>query len=97
MTNEQIDIISQLKRKVDLIIEMNQELKKENNELRVSNKDLNSKLTYQGEQLDELEQKYESLRMAKTIDGGNLDAHSTKIKINRMVREIDKCIALLNR
>ncbi len=97
MTNEQLEIINQLKRKVDLIIEMNQELREENQELRTTNKQLSSRLSYQSEQLDELEQKYDSLKMAKVIGSGGVDTHNTKIKINRMVREIDKCIALLNR
>lgn len=97
MTSEQQDIINQLKQKVDLIIEKNQELNEENTLLRASNKEMKSKLAFQGEQLDELEQRYESIRMAKTGDTGNVDKHNTKIQINRMVREIDKCIALLNR
>ena len=35
--------------------------------------------------------------MAKTIAASSEDAHDAKIKINRLVREIDKCISLLDR
>lgn len=40
---------------------------------------------------------YESLKMAKAIAASSGDAHDAKIKINKLVREIDKCISLLNR
>jgi len=31
------------------------------------------------------------------LAGNSEDSHQAKLKINRIVREIDKCIALLNR
>ncbi len=48
--------------------------------------------------LMELEQKYKVMKMAKTLEGGEVDNNKDlKLKINEMVREIDKCIALLNK
>ena len=35
--------------------------------------------------------------IAKALIGSEEDSHEAKQKINRIVREIDKCIALLNR
>jgi len=46
---------------------------------------------------DELVKKMEDLKFAKSLLGGDENSHEAKIKINRLVREIDKCIALLNR
>mgnify|MGYP000975913712 FL=1 len=42
--------------------------------------------------IDDLEKKYESLRLANTIVGSKEDKHATKLKINTLIREIDKCI-----
>jgi predicted nucleic acid-binding Zn-ribbon protein len=45
----------------------------------------------------ELKKENERLRLAKTIVGKVSDKAEMKYKVNEMVREIDKCIALLNR
>lgn len=45
----------------------------------------------------ELNEKYRVLKMAKSLEGASGENRDVKLKINEMVREIDKCIALLNR
>jgi len=48
--------------------------------------------------LADLERKHENLKIAKVLSSvPGEDVHETKIQVNRIVREIDKCIALLNR
>jgi len=44
-----------------------------------------------------IENKYESLKLAKIIAPSSTDSHDAKIKLNRIVREIDRCISLLNK
>jgi hypothetical protein len=48
-------------------------------------------------QNEELVKKQEDLKFAKSLLGADEDPHEAKVKINRIVREIDKCIALLNK
>ena len=36
------------------------------------------------------------LKVAKTIEGSNENTRETKLKINALIREIDKCIIQLN-
>ncbi|MCK4920897.1 MAG: hypothetical protein KAS71_07615 [Bacteroidales bacterium] len=45
----------------------------------------------------DLEQKYNNLKLAKVLTSETEESHDAKIKVNGIVREIDKCIALLNR
>ena len=46
---------------------------------------------------DELNAKYQNLRMAQSLSGAeSQDLRETKARFNKLVREIDKCIALLN-
>ena len=45
----------------------------------------------------ELKEHHDRLKFAKSLQASNQEAHDAKIKVNRIVREIDKCIALLNR
>lgn len=44
---------------------------------------------------EELEQNYARLKMAKYIDMADDDVRDMRGRINRMVRDIDKCIAML--
>jgi len=45
----------------------------------------------------ELEQKVNRLQLAEAFKASSLDTKEAKQKIGKLVREIDKCIALLNR
>jgi len=47
--------------------------------------------------ITDTELKFDNLKLAKVIASSDESTHDAKIKVNRIVREIDKCIALLNR
>ena len=96
MSVEQTEIIEGIRLKIQSVKSMLHQQKEENDQLKKQNEDL--QLTVQQKQslIDELEQKNQKLSLVKGImaDGENQDA---RLQINRIVREIDKCIALLNR
>lgn len=48
------------------------------------------------QQLGEITNKYENLKLAKGFETGFGDNRMVRQKINKLVREIDKCVALLN-
>ena len=56
---------------------------------------LNETVKDQKTKISQLEEKIKILKIAKTLESkeGNVEA---KLKINELVREIDKCIGLLN-
>jgi hypothetical protein len=37
------------------------------------------------------------VKLAKSIEGSGEDTSKLKLKINEVVREVDKCIAMLNK
>ena len=45
---------------------------------------------------DEIENKHQTLKIAKTIEGSKEDTRETKLKINALIREIDACIVQLS-
>jgi len=49
------------------------------------------------EKLKELEIKYERIKLSGALLGEGENAFEAKKKITELVREIDKCVALLNR
>ncbi len=46
--------------------------------------------------LEVVTKKYENLKLAKAMESGYGDNRAVRQKISRIVREIDKCVALLN-
>lgn len=98
MENSKEELVLTLKTRIQRIIELYENQKKINITLENSNKGLNEKLILLENKVRDIEEKYDNLRLAKAIatpdgEGG----HEARIKVNRIVREIDKCIALLNR
>lgn len=71
-------------------------LKEENKVLLQNNAELQVLLQEKEKQLQEQQKQFNLLKVAKTIEGSNENTRETKLKINALVREIDKCITLLN-
>lgn len=91
-------IVEGLGPKVEKLLHLHEQLKSDNNQLAQANADLQRQLEQRESELQQLEEKFNTLKMARAIQGdpggNNLDL---KLKINELVREIDKCIAQLNR
>jgi len=75
----------------------NYEFLKEENEILLQNVGkLQLQLTENRQIAEAQNKKYELLKIAKTIDGSNESTRETKLKINALIREIDKCIVQLS-
>jgi len=75
----------------------NYEFLKEENELLLQNVSRLQHQVQKSQQLMEGQKKeYDLLKIAKTIEGSNNSTRETKLKINALIREIDKCIVQLN-
>ena len=70
-------------------------LLKENLILLQSNTKLQQQLLEKEQFLANQKNEYEMLKIAKTIEGSSKDTKDTKLKINTLIREIDKCIVQL--
>ena len=90
--------------RIDIISEKLIKLKKEFGRLQKENGDLMLRIDGLENRLGDTLQKYKKLgedhqrlRMAKALVSTGGDKAEMKLRVNEMVREIDKCIALLNR
>lgn len=97
MTERETLLLREFKDKLDQMIGLHQKMKAESQLLKEEKKRLNEQLNLLTISNRDLAKKVEDLRFAKTLVGANEDSHEAKIKINRLVREIDKCISLLNK
>jgi hypothetical protein len=97
MTERETFLLREFKEKLDKLIELHLKVKNENVLLKeelLAMKEHTRLLTLQNE---ELVKKHENLKFAKSLVGTDEDSHNAKIKINKIVREIDQCIAMLNK
>ena len=86
-----------LNRKLDELLKRYIDLKTEAEELRKGNETLNNLLQNRNERIKELETKYDRVKLTEALLGEGENADEAKKKITELVREIDRCVALLNR
>jgi len=97
MSVNQVYIVDELKQKIQLLADRLEHQKKSNTSLSSDNKKLEDKLREQEKEINELKQKNNTLMLSKAFVTENGESQEAKLQINKIVREIDKCIALLNR
>jgi len=71
-------------------------LLKENELLLQNSSKLQHQLLENKQLLEQREEQFKLLKIAKTIEGSDNSTRDTKFKINALIREIDKCIVQLN-
>ncbi|MEC8603031.1 MAG: hypothetical protein VXY47_01650 [Bacteroidota bacterium] len=93
-----LDAIEEIKQKFNHILKNNNDLAQLNSSLKDELAKVKNSLASKESQLIELKEKYKILKMSKKLVGGEIgESKELKLKINEMVKEIDKCIALLNK
>lgn len=96
MTDEEKKLLSTFEARLRHLIYLHDELKRENNrliQLLEGQKEENAKIL---EEVNQLKTNYTNLKTATTISLNGSDVKETKLRLSKLVREVDKCIALLN-
>ena len=96
MTEEEKKLLSTFEARLRHLIYLHDELKRENNGLREllkEQKEENAKIL---EEYKGLKADYTNLKTATAISLNGSDVKETKLRLSKLVREVDKCIALLN-
>lgn len=90
-------IINNIEVKVGKLIAKYDQLNAEKLDLQRNNNTLNVRLQEKESQIVALQDKVKLMNISKSVDASKDEVKSTRLKINEYVREIDKCIALLNK
>jgi predicted nucleic acid-binding Zn-ribbon protein len=91
------ELLKRLKDKQLQLIAYYEKTQREYRELLAENQKNKDEIRRQYEVIRELEEKNKKLQLAEAFKGSSADTNDAKLKIGRIVKEIDKCIALLNR
>lgn len=97
MENNNNDTLVLLRDKIKRIIHLFEASKEKNRLLEQKNLNLEKELKELKQEKETLTIQYNNLKLAKNLEVSLDSSHDAKLKVNKMVREIDKCIALLNK
>ncbi len=97
MSGQGYEELKILNKKLDELFNSYNNLKTENAELKTGREELKQELHNRDARIKELENKYERIKLAGALLGEGGNAAEAKKKITELVREIDRCVALLNR
>jgi len=97
MTDPEKNLLIDFEYKVKQMIANHEKLKQEKHQLLGRIGDLEETISQSRQENRVLEQKYENLKLAKMLIVSEDENKDAKNRIQKLVREIDKCIALLNK
>ena len=91
------DIINNIEVKLGKLIAKHQQLSNDRLLLTQANNDLSDKLKIKEDEITTLQDKIKLMNISKSVETSKEEIKASRLKINEYVREIDKCIALLNK
>ncbi|MEA4850962.1 MAG: hypothetical protein VB126_05845 [Paludibacter sp.] len=96
MTNRYEELIAAFELKLRKLMSEYQSLQEQNAELKAELQRKHTDLMHAHQDVLELRKNYDHLRIARNLGVSQEDRNESKQRINKMVREIDKCLALLD-
>lgn len=90
-----LEAIHSLEDKLQTLLSNYEFLKKENEILLQNTTNFQQKILEQQQFIVDQKRAFDLLKVAKAIDGSGTNTRDTKLKINTLIREIDKCIIQL--
>ena len=97
MTEEESVLLGNLNENIRLLFDEYENVENKNGLLKEEINRLKSEIQVLEKEKSELGKKIEQMKLATLILSGVDENREAKQKINKLVREIDKCIALLNK
>lgn len=89
-------LLNDLTKKIELLISKYEQVRAERNELSSKLAKCKEELENSNNRIKNLEQKIDNLQLIEAFRTSKSDVKEARQNIGKLVREIDKCIALLN-
>lgn len=90
------NLVSDINKGIEALLKQREGLKSELETVKVENKTLNTQLELVKKELENLKEKNKTQAIANSLEGSS-ERTNAKLKINELVREIDRCVALINK
>ena len=95
MTEDRAKLLVNLEVRVKQVLLLCDKLKQENSQLVDELVIKKKEITRLNGEITQLNKKYDNLKTVRTITAASVDVDTAKIKLSKLVREVDKCISLL--
>jgi len=96
MTNRYEELINAFEKRLRKLISEYQSLQEQNSVLKAELDRKQTDLMHAHQEVLELRKNYDHLQIARNLGGSEAEKTESKQQIIKMVREIDKCLALLD-
>ena len=90
-------IITHIQAQAERVIEQHEKLEADYAQVCKECEELRAQAREQEQQLRELKAEVQRLRLAESLSGNATDKNKSRARINLLLREVDKCIALLTK
>ena len=88
--------LAEIKAKVQKLVSLHREAYENNSRLLKENAELSEIVDKQNKLLKEMNEKIKTIQIARSVTETEPDNHRLKLKINELIREVDKCLSQLN-
>ncbi|MDR2065415.1 MAG: hypothetical protein LBP85_06890 [Prevotellaceae bacterium] len=89
-------MLSELRKKIDRLISLYETVNEEKNTVIREKAELQAIINEKNNKIKEMEKRIETLQLVNAFKAGSLDQREAKQKVEKIVRKIEKCIAMLN-
>jgi len=95
MSDENNRLLVDLEVRIKQVLFLCDSLKEENVRLKTEIRSRQKQIDETVKDLQQLKTRYDGLKIARTITAASVDVEAAKLKLSKLVREVDKCINLL--
>ncbi len=96
MIDDKKKLLTDFEFRVRQVMYLCDSLKEDNARLKKELAEKEQQISEFNSELSRLRTKYDSLKIARTITAASVDVDNAKNRLSKLVREVDKCINLLN-
>ena len=95
MTAKEHELMELLATRVRQLVEQDKGLREQCRDLEASVAECNRQITDLQAQVKAVKAQYDNLKVARTLELSDSDTRNARQRLNHLVRDVDKCIALL--
>lgn len=91
------NLVERVEHHVEHVLAQNEELREANAGLAAENARLETLVTEQTAEIENLRTRLDQLLLRKSVTEVSGGVRAAKLRINRLLKEVDRCIALMNK
>lgn len=92
-----LGLMDRVERNIERILAQNEQLREENRKFAAERTKLGSVLNERNDRIAELQNQVDQLLLHRSVTEVSGGVRAAKLRINRLLKDVDRCIALMNK